>query len=131
MKNKLFLIVFIALVQNFKIKSTMINGKINREIIISSVQKKACLIQYSSEKMKYIDGGITFIYPSEVFTEAPIVIVITEMNGEYSSSITFSPCIVANNFNETTIRVNKITNSLVTEATTKDNIIVHLFALGV
>ena len=79
----------------------------------------------------YSNGGTTFDYPPGLFLSAPTVRVSLEENGTaYSTNQVFVAEITANSSASTTIRVNLVTTSTITEASSNE-IIVHIFAIEI
>ncbi len=79
----------------------------------------------------YVNGGTTFNYPSELFSNAPTVRISLEENSTaYSTSQIFVAEITANSSASTTIRVNLVTTSTITEAN-NDEVTVHIFAIEI
>jgi len=78
----------------------------------------------------YVNGGVTFNYPPGFFSIAPAITADLQENGiTYSTSQVFVAEITANSSTSTTIRVNLVTTSTITEANDND-VIIHFCAAG-
>lgn len=79
-----------------------------------------------SSKANYVNGGITFNYPPDLFTANPnVVFGIRLLNLVYAADLNLSIMITANSKDSTTLRVNK--GAL--EAAT-DDVVVYIYAGG-
>lgn len=85
-------------------------------------------IAYVSDAKNYVNGGVIFTYPKDVFKAAPTVIVSVELiNIEYAAEEIVMATIVSNDVCETIVRVNRLPLGI--EACT-DDVVVHLYAIG-
>lgn len=85
-------------------------------------------IAYVSDAKSYVNGGVTFTYPKDMFKTSPTIIVSVELiNIEYAAEEIVMAIIVSNDAYETIVRVNRLPLGI--EACT-DDVIVHLHAIG-
>jgi len=126
--KKLFLFLFsLSATTNFNC-SGAISGRLNAIIIPVAGQEETVEVPFFSASASYENGGLTFTYPSGLFSTTPSVRVSAELSGaNYSSTQTVSTQITANSTTSTTVRVNLGTVLSITEAD-DDDVIVHLFA---
>ncbi len=88
---------------------------------------KPCFIDVAS----YVNGGVTFTYPVGLFSTAPTIRVSLEGNTTaYSTSQVFVAEITTNSATSTTIRVNLVTTSTITEASNNE-VTVHIFSIEI
>ncbi len=127
--NILKLITLLILLPSIECFAKMCTGPMVQETEIRPGHIKREILHYAAEEKDYVNGGITFSYPSGLFSQAPTVRITIETKLGYSSLELITPCITANSATQTTIRVNKGTVSLFEEAPT-GFVIVHLFAVG-
>jgi hypothetical protein len=81
-----------------------------------------------SESASYVNGGVTFTFPTNLFLQAPKV-VVSVFDGTYSALSTVSPIITAISATSVTVRVNTGTLLNIGEAAT-DAFTVHIWAVG-
>lgn len=126
--KKLFLFIFLlAATTNFNC-SGAIAGRLTAVVIPVAGQEEEVQVPFFSASASYENGGLTFTYPSGLFSTTPSVRVSAELSGaSYSSSQTVSTQITSNSTTSTTVRVNLGTVLSITEAA-DDDVIVHLFA---
>jgi len=127
--NIVRLIILFVLVSNLVCLAEMITGPMIQETEIRPGNTERNVVHYATEGKDYVNGGITFSYPSGLFSQVPTVRITIETKMGYSSSELITPCITANSATQTTIRVNKGTVSSFEEAPT-GYVRVHLFAVG-
>jgi hypothetical protein len=87
-------------------------------------------MHFSSQTLSYVQGGITFVYPAGLFTQAPTVVLTvapTPFNGSLSN---YSPTVMSNSASSTEVHVSVTTLIALTEALT-GSVNVHLFAVGI
>jgi len=126
--TNLFLLL---LINSFFCEGASITGNLSKfEETISGVIENS-LVNWCADSASYINGGITFNYPAGLFSSTPSVRVSLQENGTvYSTNQVFVAEITTNSSTLTTIRVNLITTSTVTEAG-NDEVIVHIFAIEI
>ena len=128
MKRLLTLLCATLLIQTFGCYSEMLIGSLTQEIeTTTSITRKR--LRFAADEKDYINGGITFNYPTGCFSVPPTVRITIETKIGYSSTELMSPCITSNNATQTTVRVNKGTTASISEAST-DDVCVHIFAVG-
>ncbi len=127
--NILKLITLLILLPSIECFATMITGPMVQETEIRPGHIERSVVHYAAEEKDYVNGGITFSYPSGLFSQAPTVRITIETKMGYYSSELITPCITANSATQTTIRVNKGTIASFEEVSTGD-VSVHLFAMG-
>lgn len=90
---------------------------------------QSSLTPYCIDTASYVNGGVTFTYPAGLFSATPTIRVSLEENTTaYSTSQVFVAEITVNSATATTIRVNLVTTSSITEASS-DEVTVHIFAI--
>lgn len=119
----------LILLQSLKCFAVMVSGPLAQETEITAGHIQKTILHYAAEEKDYVNGGITFTYPTGLFSQAPTVRITIESKIGYSASELITPCITANSSTQTTVRVNKGTLSVFQEAATND-VAVHLFAVG-
>ncbi|RTL06553.1 hypothetical protein EKK58_04425 [Candidatus Dependentiae bacterium] len=81
-----------------------------------------------SGSVSYINGGVTFNFPADLFLQNPTVIVSVSAE-TYSSSGTLTAVVTELDTDHVTVRVNVGTMSSIGEALT-DSVHVHVWAIG-
>lgn len=81
-----------------------------------------------SGSVSYVNGGVTFTFPTDLFTENPTIIVSVSSE-TYSSSGTLTALVTALDTTSATVRVNVGTLTAIGEAET-DSVMVHVWAVG-
>ncbi len=81
------------------------------------------------EKLNYTSGGLTFTFPTNLFSSPPIILVTHKLNGAYSAGTSFAACIESSDATQAVVRIDLITSSTVAEAATND-VTVSLVAIG-
>jgi hypothetical protein len=107
----------------------MTSGFIIQAIITGGKTERSNL-NFASDAQVYTNGigGVTFSYPSNWFTQPPIVQISLQQDSPHPATMTYTAEIVTNTVNATTIMVYSINSGLVNEAPT-GTITVCLFAL--
>lgn len=125
--KKLSLLFLLSSITSFNCYSA-IAGRLTAVIIPVAGQEEEVQVPFFSASASYENGGLTFTYPSGLFSSTPSVRVSAELTGlSYSTSRTVSTQITANSASSTTVRVNLGTTGAVTEAA-DDDVVIHLFA---
>ena len=128
MKKYTILLPLISLLSIYVTQAQEV-GFIIKETTTGSVTIKSPLY-YVADVQNYTAGGITFVYPTDWFSGAPMVDVAIELTGmAYSSTATISACITSNSAGQTVVRVNINDNGYISEASTGD-VNIHLYAKG-
>ena len=83
---------------------------------------------YFSQSLPYTQGGLTFTYPTGLFTNPP-TIQITIQSGTVLTTTLFTPMVTSNSATSTTVYVNASTLLSILEATSSQ-VTVHLVAIG-
>ena len=87
----------------------------------------------ASQKLSYTAGGLTFTYPTGLFTMIPMLRVALQTNAAHADTITYTAEISANSSTSATIMVYKFTTTLglvsIAEAATGD-VTIHFVAAG-
>ncbi|HSC25160.1 MAG TPA: hypothetical protein VLB80_03015 [Candidatus Babeliales bacterium] len=82
-----------------------------------------------SDQVSYVNGGLVFTYPTDIFTVAPTIRVAIETPA-HVSTITYTAEITLNSALSATITVYKIDSGVQTEAANGE-VIVHFVAAGI
>jgi hypothetical protein len=87
-------------------------------------------LNIASDSQIYTEGigGVTFTYPSNWFTQAPIVQISLQQNSSHPNTLAYVAEVSANSISSTTIMVYQISSGFVTEAPT-NSVTVCLFAV--
>ena len=106
-----------------------VTGNIGRfESVADGVLQNSEIV-YFIDNAAYVNGGVTFTYPTGLFSTTPSIRVSLEENGTaYSSNQVFVPHITSSSATSVTIRVNLVTTTTITEAS-NDEVTVHIFAI--
>lgn len=81
-----------------------------------------------SGSVSYVNGGVTFTFPEDLFFQVPTVIVSVS-SATYSSSGTLTALVTELDTAHVTVRVNVGTLSAIGEAET-DSVLVHVWCVG-
>lgn len=119
------IVLLIALIITNIALCEMFTGTINQAITTGNITEIQQL-HWASDSKSYINGGIDFTYPSNLFSSAPHVTISIESS---QSLIIYSAKITTNSATSTTINVVNDSILGVVDANT-DAVIVHLFAIG-
>ncbi len=118
-----------AVIYLFTCKAEMIVGTIFKETEPHPGHISRSPLHFAEDKMDYVDGGITFTYPTDHFSEAPMVTISLETKDmAFTSSIACASLITTNSSTETSVQVHRISD-VVEEAAT-DEVTVYLSAVG-
>jgi hypothetical protein len=105
-------------------------------IITTSVEVSPGYTQYGnaywySASAPYVNGGVTFTFPTNLFLQTPTVVASVSIgsSGSYSASTTVSCIVTSISTTSVTVRVNTGTLSSIIEAATND-FTVHVWAVG-
>jgi len=101
-------------------------GFLFKEELNGSVFEKIRL-NFFLDNAAYINGGLTFVYPIDWFSTTPMINVTLELlAAPFSSSVSYSPIVETHSAASVTIRVLKITDTLVSEAASNEvNVMVY------
>lgn len=125
MKKKLVLFASLLLV---RLVQADISGVITTvEQIYPGYTQNGTAFWYSGS-VAYVNGGVTFTFPTDLFLQNPTVIVSVSSD-TYSSSGTLTALISELDTAHVTVRVNVGTMSSIGEALT-DSVQVHVWAIG-
>jgi hypothetical protein len=84
---------------------------------------------WASQTLSYTNGGLVFTYPTNLFTDAPTVVVSIELLSSYDSSTFYVAQVIDNSSTSATVYVSTGTLSTLEEAAT-GSVNVHLWAVG-
>ena len=105
-------------------------GNYFENIILSDTAGQISLRGFAKNTADYINGGVTFTYPTNTYSQTPHVSIAIQLkNAVYSNLESYVPIIIANSAISTTVRVNKITAGSISEAAT-DDITIYLISSG-
>jgi hypothetical protein len=86
-------------------------------------------LNFASDSQNYTSGGVTFNYPTDLFTQPPRVQISPQPNSPHPTTETFVAEITTNSASATTITVYNINAGVVSEAA-NGSVTVYLFALA-
>ena len=91
-------------------------------------------VHFFSEKVAYVKGGVTFIYPEDYFSTNPHICITLELKNVVNSpSMEISPLIIKNTAASVSVYVNKtivgFLKTTASEAET-DDVVIHILAFG-
>lgn len=107
-------------------------GKIMSEIEADGAIERTA-VYYVSDNQTYMSGGITFTYPSGIFTTPPNVQISIEQLTPHPDDTTYTAEISANSATQTTITVYELDTLLAVVSINEapDNVVaVHILAMG-
>ena len=87
-------------------------------------------IKFAQQTMDYVTGGITFTYPTNLFTQPPQVIISVQLVSELGLETLYVPCIVSNSVSSTTVRVNSLLG-LVIDDVASGVVQINVWATGI
>ncbi|RTL06979.1 hypothetical protein EKK58_02240 [Candidatus Dependentiae bacterium] len=123
---RIYIMFFSFLSIVFLIKADL-SGPITSQIIDpGSVQYSAAY--WYSESKSYVNGGVTFTFPTNLFLQTPTVVASISI-GSYSIFTTYSCVITSISSNSVTVRVNTGTLLTIGEAPT-NSCTVNVWAIG-
>lgn len=86
-------------------------------------------LHYVCDQASYINGGITFNYPSGTFSTPPMVNVSIKLTDSLDADVTWSPVIVSSTHSGVTVGVTRSSSTEHREATTNE-VEVTIYAIG-
>ena len=124
-----YLLLAGLLLFNFSFCSAqMAIGAITHQMSVGSGTRYLNL-NFASDSQNYTFGGITFNYPTDLFTQPPCIQVSIQPTSSHPSTETFVAEISANSTSATTITVYNINAGVVSEAS-NGSVTVCIFALA-
>lgn len=109
-------------------KVVAMSGPITSQVVSPGSIEYGTAFWYSAS-VSYVNGGVTFTFPTGLFLQTPIVQVSVLLNGAFSALTVVNPVITAVSATSVTVRVNSGTILSIGEAGT-NSVTVFIWAIG-
>lgn len=123
------LVLIGSLISFLYVQGSMRTGLVTEEVVVSSIRRDLTDLRFAKEIRDYVEGSITFTYPTDWFSEAPMIEIALEADMTSTSTYVFVACASANSTDATTVCVYKVGSAVIEDAET-DSCKVHLSAYG-
>lgn len=129
--KKIYLVFIFLSALGFSCRG-MNTASLNLQVTINNITQN---VQgyIASQKLSYTAGGLTFTYPTGLFTMIPMIRLAVQANAAHADNITYTAEISANSSTSATVMVYKFTTTLglvsIAEAASGD-VTIHFVAAG-